>query len=140
MPSAKDVVSCFAVRGAFGEVVCGLAFAFPICEVGPGKHEMITRPEWNISALTVLDLCVLGTQREAAYHFAEGAPNDEARDYILGQWHPWEPVLTALRGALNELGLLEEAEKLDLRSPVQDYFNPLFSTGWAVTELDSTND
>lgn len=27
-------------------------------------------------------------------------PTDEARDYILSQWHPWEPVLTGLRGAL----------------------------------------
>jgi integrase len=90
--------------------------------------------------LTGADLAYWERKREAAYHFAEGAPNDEAREYILDQWHPWEPVLTALREALDELGLLEEAEKLDLRSPVQDYFNPLFSTGWAVTELDPTND
>jgi hypothetical protein len=34
-------------------------------------------------------------------------------------------VLTALREALDELGLLEEAEKLDLRSPVRHYFNAL---------------
>ena len=46
----------------------------------------------------------------------------------------------SLREALDELGLLEEAEKLDLRSPLQDYFNPLFSTGWSVKELDSIDD
>jgi hypothetical protein len=87
--------------------------------------------------LTGADLAYWERKRDAAYHFAVGAPNDEARDYILGQWHPWEPVLAGLRQALDELGLLEEAEKLDLRSPVQDYFNPLFSTGWSLTELDS---
>jgi hypothetical protein len=78
---------------------------------------------------------LLGRKRNVAYHFAEGAPTDEARDYILSQWHFWEPVLTALRQALDELGLLEEAEKLDLRAPVHDYFDPLFSTGWQVAQL-----
>jgi hypothetical protein len=70
-------------------------------------------------------------------------PNDltsDDSDYILGQWHPWEPVLASLREALDDLGLLEEAEKLDLRSPVQDYFNPVFSTGWPLKELETTND
>jgi integrase len=90
--------------------------------------------------LTGADLAYWERKRDAAFHFAEGAPNDEARDYILGQWHPWEPVLDALREALDELGLLEEAERLDLRTPVQDYFNPLFSTGWTLAQLDSTSD
>ena len=43
--------------------------------------------------------CSAGVRRDTAYHFAE-PPTDEARDYILSQWHPWEPVLTGLRGAL----------------------------------------
>jgi Phage integrase family len=90
--------------------------------------------------LTGADLAYWERKRAAAFHFAEGAPSDEARDYILSQWHPWESVLSGLRQALDELGLLEEAEKLDLRSPVQDYFGPLFSTGWALTQLDSTTD
>jgi hypothetical protein len=63
-------------------------------------------------------------------------PTDDARDYILSQWHPWEPVLTGLRGALAELGLLEKAESLDLRTPVHDYFEPLFTTGWHVAQLN----
>lgn len=88
--------------------------------------------------LTGADLAYWERKRDAAYHFAEGAPTDGARDYILSQWHPWEPVLSALREALNDLGLLEEAEKLDLRTPVHDYFDPLFSTGWPVAQLDST--
>jgi hypothetical protein len=51
MPLAKDVVLCFVVRGAFGEVVCGVAFAFPMGEVGIGKHEVLTRPEWSVGAI-----------------------------------------------------------------------------------------
>jgi hypothetical protein len=98
--------------------------------IGPCEHFV----------LTGADLAYWERKREAAFHFAEGAPTDEARDYILSQWHPWEPVLNGLREALDELGLLEEAEKLDLRSPVQDYFNPLFSTGWTLTQLDSSNE
>jgi hypothetical protein len=35
MPLTKDVVSCLVVRGAFGEVVCGVAFAFPVGESAP---------------------------------------------------------------------------------------------------------
>jgi hypothetical protein len=60
--------------------------------------------------------------------------------YILSEWDPWEPALTGLREALDELGLLEEAEKLDLRRPVPDYFNPLFSTGWTLARLDTRDD
>ena len=36
------------------------------------------------------------------------------------------------------MGLLEEAEKLDLRAPVHDYFDPLFATGWPIKHLDET--
>lgn len=86
--------------------------------------------------LTGADLAYWERKRDAAYHFAEGAPTDEARDYILSQWHPWEPVIDGLREALAELGLLEEAEKLDLRAPVHDYFDPVFATGWSVAQLN----
>jgi len=89
--------------------------------------------------LTGADLAYWERKRDTAYHFAEAAPTDEARDYILSQWHPWEPVLTGLRGALAELGLLEKAESLDLRTPVHDYFDPLFSTGWHVAQLNPTD-
>jgi integrase len=90
--------------------------------------------------LTGADLAYWERKRDAAFHFAEGAPSDEARDYILSEWHPWEPVLAGLREALDELGLLEEAEQLDLRTPVHDYFNPLFSTGWTLAQLDMPDD
>jgi hypothetical protein len=48
-------------------------------------------------------------------------------------------VLTGLRGALAELGLLEKAESLDLRTPVHDYFDPLFTTGWHAAHLNPTD-
>jgi integrase len=89
--------------------------------------------------LTGADLAYWERKRDAAYHFAEGAPNDGARDYILDQWRTWEPVLTNLREALDELGLLEEAEKLDLRSPLHDYFEPVFSAGWQFSQLNSSD-
>jgi integrase len=88
--------------------------------------------------LTGADLAYWERKREAAFHFAEGAPTDAARDYILSQWQPWEPALSGLRDALDDLGLLEEAEKLDLRTPVQDYFGPMFATGWTLMLLGST--
>ncbi|WP_237748125.1 site-specific integrase [Nocardia brasiliensis] len=88
--------------------------------------------------LTGADLAYWERKRDAAVHFAEGAPTDDARDYILSQWETWDPVLTSLRQALDELGLLEAAEQLDLRSPVHDYFDPLFSTGFHLGQLNST--
>lgn len=90
--------------------------------------------------LTGADLGYWERKRDAAYHFAEGAPTDEARDYIIGEWEPWEIVLRALRAELGELGLLEEAENLDLRTPVRDYFEPLFATGWPVSHLSRTDE
>ncbi|MGK2865179.1 MAG: tyrosine-type recombinase/integrase [Mycobacterium sp.] len=86
--------------------------------------------------LTGADLAYWERKRDRDYHFAERAPTDETRDYILSQWQPWEPVLTGLRDALDELGLLEDAQKLDLRTPVHDYFDPLFSTGFPVSQLN----
>ncbi|MGK8507258.1 tyrosine-type recombinase/integrase [Nocardia asiatica] len=87
--------------------------------------------------LTGADLAYWERKRDAAVHFAEGAPTDETRDYILSQWEPWESVLAGLREALDEHGLLEAAQKLDLRTPVHDYFDPLFSTGWPMSQLNT---
>ncbi|GFG51884.1 site-specific integrase [Mycolicibacterium agri] len=89
--------------------------------------------------LTGADLAYWERKRDAAYHFAEGAPSEEARDYILNEWKPWEKVLAGLRDALDELGLLEAAERLDLRSPMQDFFHPLFSSGWPLNTLPGTS-
>ncbi|MCH9733061.1 MAG: tyrosine-type recombinase/integrase [Actinomycetia bacterium] len=114
----------------YGPVVGGAQCPFEKnCSTGPnGPCEHFV--------LTGADLAYWERKRDAAYHFAEGAPNDQARDYILSQWHPWEPVLTGLREALDELGLLTQAEQLDLRAPRQDYFHPLFATGFQVSQMN----
>ncbi|MCH9728274.1 MAG: site-specific integrase [Actinomycetia bacterium] len=85
--------------------------------------------------LTGADLSYWERKMDAAYTFAERAPSDEARDYILSEWEPWEAALDGLRHALDELGLLDAARELDLRTPAQDYFSPLFSTAWNVSDL-----
>ena len=85
--------------------------------------------------LTGADLSYWERKMDAAYTFAERAPSDEARDYILSEWEPWEAALDGLRRALDELGLLDAARELDLRTPVQDYLSPLFSKAWNVSDL-----
>lgn len=85
--------------------------------------------------LTGADLAYWERKRDADFHFAEAAPSDDARDYILSAWDTWEPVLAGLREALDELGLLEAAEKLDLRTPIHDYFHPVFSSAWTLDQL-----
>jgi hypothetical protein len=85
--------------------------------------------------LTGADLSYWERKMDAAYTFAERAPSEEARDYILSEWEPWEAALEGLRRALDELGLLDAARELDLRTPVQDYFSPLFSKAWNISGL-----
>jgi integrase len=85
--------------------------------------------------LTGADLSYWERKMDAAYTFAERAPSEEARDYILSEWEPWEAALDGLRRALDELGLLDAARELDLRTPVQDYFSPLFSKAWNMPDL-----
>ena len=46
-----------------------------------------------------------------------------------------EKSLAAQRQDLLNQGRFEEAEKLDLRSPVHDYFHPVFTTGWTLDQL-----
>lgn len=82
--------------------------------------------------LTGADLACWEGKPDAVDHFEEGALSD-----ILSEWASWEPVLTGLGETLGELGLLVEAEKLELRAPVHDYFNPVFATGWSVPQLNS---
>jgi hypothetical protein len=86
--------------------------------------------------LTGADLSYWERKMDAAYTFAERAPSEDARDYILSEWEPWEAALDGLRRALDELGLLDAARELDLRTPVQDYFSPLFSNAWNMSDLN----
>ena len=110
----------------YGPVVGGKACPFKKnCSRGPQgpcPHFVITGA----------DLAYWERKRDAAYHFAEAAPSDEAREYILSEWQPWEAVLDGLRQTLDEVGLLKAAEELDLRSPLHDFFHPLFATGWTL--------
>jgi hypothetical protein len=76
---------------------------------------------------------------DAAYTFAERAPSEEACGYILSDWEPWEAALEGLCRALDELGLLDAARELDLRTPVQDYFSPLFSKAWKMPDLSGAS-
>lgn len=56
-----------------------------------------------------------GTQRTYAYHLV---------DHL--RW---------LEKALLALGLLDQASELDLRSPQQDFFNPIWTQGWRAGDL-----
>jgi hypothetical protein len=41
----------------------------------------------------------------------------------------------ALEKALLALGLLDQAKELDLRSPHQDFFDPIWRQGWRANDL-----
>lgn len=72
-------------------------------------------------------------QRWAA--MAEGAPDEGAREYIYGAFERSSQALAGLEKALLALGLLDDAKALDLRSPHQDFFNPVWSQGWRAGDL-----
>lgn len=81
--------------------------------------------------LTGADLTYWERRIQAEITFAERAPTDETRDYIMQALEGWRDALDGLRACLTELGLVEDAERLDLRNPAQDYLNsPLWSAGW----------
>jgi hypothetical protein len=66
---------------------------------------------------------------------AEGAPDQAARDYIYGVFEKSSQALTGLEKALGALGLLDVAAELDLRSPSQDFFDPIWRHGWRAGDL-----
>jgi len=43
--------------------------------------------------------------------------------------------LAGLEKALLALGLLDQARELDLRSPHQDFFDPIWRQGWRAGDL-----
>jgi hypothetical protein len=102
----------------------------------PCSEKLQSWPQWTMPSFRAhrRGFGVLGTQARRRVPLRRRRPSEEARDYILGEWKPWERVLAGLRDALADLGLLEAAERLNLRSPSQDFFHPLFSAGW---QLDS---
>ena len=72
-------------------------------------------------------------QRWAA--MAEGAPDEAARAYIYGGFERSSLALAGLEKALVALGLLGQAKELDLRSPHQDFFDPVWAQGWRAGDL-----
>ncbi len=98
-----------------------------------------TRGPCSHFLLTGADYSYWTRKHEAAITWAEGAPTGEARDYILQAWEGWSDALDGLRSILDDLGLLEAAEQLDLRTPRQDYLgDPLWTHAWPTTELLET--
>lgn len=66
---------------------------------------------------------------------AEGAPDEGTRDYIYTAFAKSSQALAGLEKALQALGLLDRAKDLDLRSPQQDFFDPLWRHGWRTGDL-----
>lgn len=66
---------------------------------------------------------------------AEGAPDEAAREYIYGAFERSSRALAGLEKALLALGLLDQARDLDLRSPHQDFFDPVWTKGWRAGDL-----
>ncbi len=74
-------------------------------------------------------------QEERWAAMAEGAPDETARNYIYGTFERSSRALAGLEKALVALGLLDQAKELDLRSPHQDFFNPVWTQGWRAGDL-----
>ena len=72
-------------------------------------------------------------QRWAA--MAEGAPDGTARDYIYETFERSSQALAGLEKALIAAGLLDQARQVDLRSPRQDFFEPIWTHGWRAGDL-----
>jgi Phage integrase family len=72
-------------------------------------------------------------QRWAA--LAEGTPDTTTRDYIYTAFEKSSQALAGLEKALVALGLLDDAKQLDLRSPHQDFFDPIWTQGWRTGDL-----
>jgi hypothetical protein len=66
---------------------------------------------------------------------AEGAPDETAREYIYGTFERSSQALAGLEKALLAIGLLAQAKELDLRSPQQDFFEPIWTRGWRAGDL-----
>jgi hypothetical protein len=74
-------------------------------------------------------------QEERWAAMAEGAPDESAREYIYGTFQRSSQALAGLEKALLALGLLDQAKHLDLRSPHQDFFDPIWTHGWRAADL-----
>jgi hypothetical protein len=85
--------------------------------------------------LTGADYGYWKRQEERWAAIAEGAPDETARDYMYGAFEKSSQALAGLEKALLALGLLDQAKDLDLRSPHQDFFDPIWRQGWRAGDL-----
>jgi integrase len=85
--------------------------------------------------ITGADYVYWKRQEERTAAIAEGAPDERARDYIYGTFERSSQALAGLEKALVALGLLDQAKELDLRSPHQDFFHPIWTQGWRARDL-----
>lgn len=74
-------------------------------------------------------------QEERWAAMAEGAPDETAREYIYGAFERSSLAIAGLEKALLALGLLDQANALDLRNPHQDFFDPIWRQGWRAGDL-----
>lgn len=66
---------------------------------------------------------------------AEGAPDPATRDYVYAGFERSSRAIAGLEKALVALGLLDDAKQLDLRSPHQDFYQPIWAQGWRAGDL-----
>lgn len=85
--------------------------------------------------ITGADFAYWKRQEERWAVLAEGAPDAAARDYIYSAFERSSQALSGLEKALVALGLLDKAKELDLRSPHQDFFDPVWAKGWRARDL-----
>lgn len=80
------------------------------------------------------DLMYWRRKREQWLRLAERAPEKASRDFILTQLEPVSRALRGLEAALDAIGLLKDAEAIDLGRP-QEFFRPVWSYNFRVDEL-----
>ncbi len=85
--------------------------------------------------ITGADYAYWKRQEQGWAAMAEGAPDEAARAYIYGGFERSSLALAGLEKALVALGLLDQAKELDLRSPHQDFFDPIWAQGWRAGDL-----
>ena len=66
-------------------------------------------------------------------------PMESSRSYRLPTISNSSMAIAGLEKALSALGLLEQAKNVDLRSPYQDFFDPIWNRGWQRTSSTSPN-
>jgi hypothetical protein len=85
--------------------------------------------------LTGADYNYWKRQEQPQAALAEGAPSAEARDYLYQAFEPNSQAIAGLGKALTAADLLDQARQFDLRTPHQDFYDPIWRTGWRASDL-----